>query len=84
MVEFDSFGGHHEAPNWKANARAIAEVPAMVRALREAREALHFHYVEWDGEPEDAVPLQEARGKIDAILARLDGARREQGRLSAR
>lgn len=34
MVEFDSFGGHHEAPSWEANARAIAEVPAMVALLR--------------------------------------------------
>lgn len=40
-----------------------------LEALREAREALHFHYVEWDGEPEDAVPLQLARSKCDAILA---------------
>ncbi len=40
-----------------------------LEALREAREALHFHYVEWDGEPEDAVPLQLARSKCDAILS---------------
>jgi len=45
----------------------------LVKALEEARAALHFHYVEWDGEPEDAVPLQLARAKCDAALARAKG-----------
>lgn len=45
----------------------------LVRALEEARAALHFRYVEWDGEPEDAVPLQLARAKCDAALARAKG-----------
>lgn len=37
-------------------------------ALISAREALHQHYVDWDGEPEDAVPLQEARDECDRVL----------------
>jgi hypothetical protein len=41
---------------------------AMKEALVEARAALHQHYVDWDGEPEDAVSLQLARAKIDATL----------------
>jgi hypothetical protein len=41
---------------------------AMKEALVDARAALHQHYVDWDGEPEDAVPLQLARAKIDATL----------------
>lgn len=48
------------------------QVQALVEALREARGALHFHYVEWDGEPEDAVPLQLARSKCDAALSSID------------
>ena len=36
--------------------------------LISAREALHQHYVDWDGEPEDAVPLQEARAECDRVL----------------
>ena len=40
-------------------------------ALISARAALHHHYVEWDGEPEDAVPLQEARSECDRVLAAL-------------
>jgi hypothetical protein len=40
----------------------------MKEALVEARAALHQHYVDWDGEPEDAVSLQLARAKIDATL----------------
>ena len=47
-------------------------VERIISALRGAREALHFHYVEWDGEPEDAVPLQFQRSRIDAILSELD------------
>ena len=45
----------------------------LVEAVQAARDALHFHYVEWDGEPEDAVPLQLARSKCDAALARVQG-----------
>ena len=52
-------------------------VAQLVEAAREAREALHFHYTEWDGEPEDAVPLQLARGKLDAALANLAAAQQE-------
>ena len=44
-----------------------------MEAVQAARDALHFHYVEWDGEPEDAVPLQLARSKCDAALARVQG-----------
>ena len=51
-----------ELAKWKALAETLAG------AVTEAREALHFHYVEWDGEPEDAVPLQLARSKCDAAL----------------
>lgn len=40
-------------------------------ALERARAALHDHYVEWDGEPEDAVPLQLARLECDQALDRL-------------
>lgn len=53
-----------------ANARLIAAAPDMLTALKEARAALHKHYVDWDGEPEDAVPLQLARAKCDAAIAR--------------
>lgn len=49
-------------------AQPAPDTAKLIEALREAREALHFHYVEWDGEPEDAVPLQLARDRIDAIL----------------
>ena len=58
----------------EANARLIAAAPDLLAALREAREALHFHYVEWDGEPEDAVPLQLARSRCDAAIAKATGA----------
>ena len=44
-----------------------------MEAVQAARDALHFHYVEWDGEPEDAVPLQLARSKCDATIARVRG-----------
>jgi len=61
----------------EANARHIVHCvnvhDDLVKALEEARAALHFHYVEWDGEPEDAVPLQLARAKCDAALARAKG-----------
>jgi len=61
--------------NVSANARLITAAPDLLalaqrmrEALADAREALHFHYTEWDGEPEDAVPLQLARSKCDATL----------------
>lgn len=41
----------------------------MILAVEDARAALHNHYVDWDGEPEDAVPLQLARSRCDAVLA---------------
>jgi uncharacterized Rossmann fold enzyme len=47
---------------------AADALKAMKEALVEARAALHQHYVDWDGEPEDAVSLQLARAKIDATL----------------
>lgn len=50
-----------------ADARLLA-------ALEAARAALHQHYVDWDGEPEDAVPLQEARAACDAAIAKARGA----------
>ena len=52
-------------------ARLIAAAPDLLAALIEARDALHQHYVDWDGEPEDAVPLQIARAKCDAAIARV-------------
>lgn len=54
----------------EANARLFAAAPRLLRALKEARKALHQHYVDWDGEPEDAVTLQLARDKCDAAIAR--------------
>lgn len=48
---------------------AEREFERLREALTEARAALHQHYVDWDGEPEDAVPLQLARAKCDAALA---------------
>lgn len=50
-------------------ARLMALLQLAISALTEAREALHFHYVEWDGEPEDAVPLQLARAKCDQAIS---------------
>jgi hypothetical protein len=47
-----------------------AEIAAAVKAVKSARNALHEHYTNWDGEPEDAVPLQNARSKCDTFLAR--------------
>ena len=49
----------------------------LLEALKEARTALHHHYVEWDGEPEDAVALQLARAKADAAI--LKATSTEQG-----
>lgn len=46
-----------------------AKGDALAEAVQAARDALHFHYVEWDGEPEDAVPLQLARSKCDEALS---------------
>lgn len=51
---------------------ADSHFPEMVEVLREARKALHDHYVAWDGEPEDAVPLQLARSRCDALLSKLE------------
>lgn len=60
-------------PDQVANAafivRACNSHYALIEALTEARAALHQHYVDWDGEPEDAVPLQIARTKCDEALA---------------
>lgn len=53
-----------------ADARLIAAAPDLLEALQEARDALHQHYVDWDGEPEDAVPLQLAIAKCDEAIAR--------------
>lgn len=55
----------------RANARLIAAAPELFEALAEAKAALHQHYVDWDGEPEDAVPLQLARDKAGAALAKV-------------
>ncbi|WP_436357357.1 hypothetical protein [Brevundimonas sp. CEF1] len=52
------------------NAYLMAAAPDLLEALREARDALHQHYVDWDGEPEDAVPLQLARAKCEAAIAK--------------
>jgi hypothetical protein len=52
-----------------ARHKAALEDNAQLRAaLREARDALHQHYVNWDGEPEDAFQLQLARAKCNAAL----------------
>lgn len=61
--------GSHTAEQ-AANARLITAAPDLLEALVEARAALHQHYIDWDGEPEDAVPLQLARSKCDAAIAR--------------
>ena len=57
-----------------ANLKLAAAAPELLAALIEARAALHQHYVDWDGEPEDAVPLQLARSKCDAAIAKATGA----------
>lgn len=54
---------------WNTRPQTLLE-RELVESLKEARAALHFHYVEWDGEPEDAVPLQLARAKCDAAIAK--------------
>lgn len=74
----DANGGVYVAktqgPDSDANAafiiRACNSHYDLIEALREARAALHQHYVDWDGEPEDAVPLQDARAKCDAAIAK--------------
>lgn len=48
------------------------QVRALVEAAHEARAALHQHYVEWDGEPEDGLSLQLARSKCDVALSAID------------
>lgn len=64
-------------PDAKANAahivRCVNSHDELVEALKEARAALHQHYVDWDGEPEDAVPLQLARSRCDEAIARAQG-----------
>jgi len=59
----------------QANAQLIATAPDMLEALIEVRAVLHQHYVDWDGEPEDAVPLQTARAQCDAVIAKALRAR---------
>jgi hypothetical protein len=58
--------------------RLADRVAKLEGALRGARAALHQHYVDWDGEPEDAVPLSLARDACDALLTPAEGA--EDGR----
>lgn len=63
---YETHGGDTECD---ANARLIAAAPSILAALEEARAALHQHYVDWDGEPEDAIPLLLARDKCDDAIA---------------
>ena len=60
-------------------ARLIAAAPDLLEALIVARTAINQAYVDWDGEPEDVVPLQLARAKCDAAIARATGDRPEKG-----
>lgn len=69
-VEPSAYGNDEEI---EANARLIAAAPDLLAALVEARDALHQHYVDWDGEPEDAAPLQVARAKCEAAISRATG-----------
>lgn len=57
--------------NWNRRATPPSDLrlDRAVEALERARDALHQHYVDWDGEPEDAVPLQLARSECDQALA---------------
>lgn len=64
------FNHDRSAEETEANATLIAAAPELLAALREARKALHQHYVDWNGEPEDAVKLQLARTKCDAAIAK--------------
>ena len=72
---YDDFASDDKAAAVIASALEAARREALpllqlaIGALTEAREALHFHYVEWDGEPEDAVPLQLARAKCDQAIS---------------
>lgn len=56
-----------------ANARLIAAAPQLLEALIKARAALHQHYVDRGGEPEDAVALQLARTRCDTAIAEATG-----------
>ena len=56
-----------------ADAHLIAASPTMLAALQEARAALHQHYVDWDGEPEDASSLLAAIAQCDAAIAAATG-----------
>lgn len=47
-----------------------------VEALEKARDALHKHYVDWGGDPEDAVALGQAWAETEQALAALQA---EQG-----
>ena len=70
---FDQFNPNH----LRRISKVVLEVSRhdeLVEALKEARAVLHQHYVDWDGDPEDAVPLQLARAKCDAVLAKIGGA----------
>lgn len=76
-VKSESLAGNDEypiadlwGPDAEFNARLIAAAPDLLEALKEAREALHQHYVDWDGEPEDAAQLQLARAKCEAAIAK--------------
>lgn len=66
-------------PEALANARLIAAAPDLLEALIVARTAINQAYVDWDGEPEDVVPLQLARAKCDAAITRATGDRPEKG-----
>lgn len=63
----------------ETEARLIAAAPDLLEALEAARTAIHQAYVDWDGEPEDVVPLQLARAKCDAAITRATGDRPEKG-----
>jgi len=67
------YRAEHEARRPTPQPPVVSEVTVAfcMAALTEARAALHQHYVDWDGEPEDAIPLQEARAQCDAALAHL-------------
>lgn len=67
--EHGSFSQEAKIPTEQASL-----VSTLVDALKEARAALHYHYLEWDGEPEDAIPLQQARAECDRALAKATGA----------
>ncbi|MBB4797965.1 hypothetical protein HNP32_001689 [Brevundimonas bullata] len=73
MVAVEQAGYDRGLADAKAHPETLgltADAPDLLEALREARDALHQHYVDWDGEPEDAVSLQLARAKCDAAIAK--------------